>query len=145
MAIVFIVLFLYEKSVDSRLQFSVKTMNENFQELSPYSQYEAKARVIGDKITVYKRILQSQEKISSSIDTAMGITDLDIVVLSVVLTKDGFTIKFVGPTALHFANAVNYYLDTQKVDQLSLVSATLRNDNKSYELEMEGTFRKNGK
>ena len=90
MAIVFIVLFLYEKSVDSRLQFSVKTMNENFQELSPYSQYEAKARVIGDKITVLNHGVIQQ------MNTPLNIYNHPTNQLSQNLTKQSTLTKYTG-------------------------------------------------
>jgi len=106
-----------------------------------YSDVEERAKIIGEKTILYKKILSGKDAVSPKVKFVMNNLGSNVELRDVDLQKTGFSLSIKVDTPYDFTNLISRYLEGDMISEISIESASLDMQDSKFNVYMKGVFK----
>lgn len=141
LALLVITLFVFDKVLSNSLN-SQKIINDQIlSKIETYSNVESLYKDISNKITQYKKLKSARLSMTDKVETTTQNVQADIDINYIKIQEKDFEIKASSKNLLSFSSLILNYLNSGKVSEISLKSASLSSTREVYDVEFIGKFK----
>ena len=137
---VFAILVLINFSLEKTLQQKLQTQSNLVAKMEEYNPVAMEAYGVAGKTDYYKSLVANKINLSEKTDLVFKNASLVKAIPFATITSTRFNISIEVTRAIDFAHLISKYMESGKVNQVSIMSAEYQVADGSFKVVLEGTY-----
>jgi len=141
MSVVFGVILIFNFAASTVINFQKNLQKQLILEVDSYADVEEIAKSIDAKTLAYKKFSNERNPLLFKTEFVLDNIGPNIELKSMQIDSSGFSISFLGNSALDFTNLIMTYLEKDMLSEIIIRSASLDKSKDRFNVVLDGNFK----